>query len=186
MKKLEREILDRLSEDPDIEQSGTNAMTTVHGVLAGAYRGRRAKLDALLTHASTDGGSTALCRGVSDGNLCDAEEPGPPTCPRCISRLNAGKAIGRGSRVPRISSRDPNAMTAGEINRELDRLDEQNSKLGQQMIDQGRGYERPSEYLRKTDPLSTELKKNSDRRMILRIQIEQRYGPGAPRRLPRR
>lgn len=53
---------------------------TVHGVLAGAYRGSRA---ALLTHASEDGGATAVCGGVLPGNLCDVEEPEPPTCERC-------------------------------------------------------------------------------------------------------
>jgi hypothetical protein len=88
-------------------------------------------------------------------------------------------------KIARISSKDPDVMTAGEINKELDKLEEQNSKLTQRMIDAGRGYERPSEYLRMTDPLSMKLRKNSDRRMILRIQIERRYGPGAPRRLPR-
>jgi hypothetical protein len=64
----------------------TNAKVTVHGVLAGAYRGNRAKLDALLTHASVDGGSTALCGNVAEGNLCDAIEPEPPSCKRCFRR----------------------------------------------------------------------------------------------------
>lgn len=58
-------------------------MMTVHSVLAGAYRGCRTKLDVMLTHASNDGGSTAVCGKVADGNLCDVEEPGPPTCKAC-------------------------------------------------------------------------------------------------------
>lgn len=56
---------------------------TVHGVLAAAYRGKRAKLDALLTHGSRDDGSTAVCGNVAEGSLCDQIEPGPPTCKRC-------------------------------------------------------------------------------------------------------
>lgn len=60
----------------------TNGMT-VHGVLAGAYRGKRARLDAMLTHASTDGGSTAVCGNVAEGNLCDVQESGAPTCKKC-------------------------------------------------------------------------------------------------------
>lgn len=94
------------------------------------------------------------------------------------------KARGKTARPFKIATTKPATMTAGAINKELDRLDEQNSALGRQMIDQGRGYERPSEYLRMTDPLSMELRRNSDRRMALRIEIGARYGPGAPTRLP--
>lgn len=58
---------------------------TVHGVLAGAYR---AGLSATyLTHASIDGGETAICRKVKAGNLCDVVEPGTPTCPTCVGKL---------------------------------------------------------------------------------------------------
>jgi hypothetical protein len=84
----------------------------------------------------------------------------------------------------KIANKDPAVMTAGEINKELDKLDEQNSKLGQLMIGAGRGYERPSDYLSMNDPLSTELQQNYERRSRVRAEIERRYGPGAPRRLP--
>lgn len=83
-----------------------------------------------------------------------------------------------------VSNKDPAVMTAGSINKELDKLEEQNSKLGQMMIDTGRGHERPSEYLNMSDPLALELQQNYDRRNKLRAEIERRYGPGAPRRLP--
>lgn len=59
---------------------------TVHGVLAGAYRGNRKDLAVLLTHASADGGSTAVCGVIRPGNLCDIKLPGPPTCKRCARR----------------------------------------------------------------------------------------------------
>jgi hypothetical protein len=68
--------------------SGRVYSMTVHGVLGGAYRGKAAKLDKLLTDASSDGGSTAICGHVADGNLCDAEVPGPPTCSRCARRYS--------------------------------------------------------------------------------------------------
>ena len=90
----------------------------------------------------------------------------------------------RGRRI-RISATNTATMSAGAINKELDRLDARNSELGQQMIDEGRGFERPSDYQNKTDPLSSELNQISDRRMNLRIEIQSRYGPGAPSRLPR-
>jgi hypothetical protein len=84
----------------------------------------------------------------------------------------------------KISKIDPKTMAASQINKELDKLSEQSSKLGQEMIDAGRGHERPSEYLKMTDPLSIELRKNSDRRQALRAEIAVRYGPDAPSRLP--
>ena len=62
------------------------AKMTVHGVLAGAYRGRRNKLDAMLTHASDDEGWTAVCGNVAEGNLCDVKEAGPPSCKPCARR----------------------------------------------------------------------------------------------------
>lgn len=60
-------------------------MITTHALLAGAYRGRRAKLDALLTHSSRDGGATSVCGKVADGNLCDEVVAAAPTCPACAS-----------------------------------------------------------------------------------------------------
>lgn len=79
----------------------------------------------------------------------------------------------------------PEFMTPGEINKELDRLDRQASKVCDQFIAAGRGHERPSEYLKKDDPLSLEAKRISDRQHQLRVEIARRYGPGAPSRLPR-
>lgn len=57
---------------------------TVHGVLAANYRGKALSKRVLLTHASLDQGSTAICKRVKDGELAEAED-GEPTCLRCIS-----------------------------------------------------------------------------------------------------
>ncbi len=76
------------------------------------------------------------------------------------------------------------AMTATQINRELDRLDQERSKLTDQFIELGRGHERASETAKKDDPLSLAWRSISDRHQALRIEIELRYGPGAPSRLP--
>jgi hypothetical protein len=86
--------------------------------------------------------------------------------------------------VFKISTKAPASMTAAEINKELDKLGEQDSALGRLMIEGGRGYELPSEYLKLTDPLSMGLRKNSNRRQDLRIEISFRYGPNPPSRLP--
>lgn len=59
------------------------ASYTSHAVLAGAYAGKVPKLTHTLIHASADGGATAVCGRTS--NLCDVEEPGPPTCARCCA-----------------------------------------------------------------------------------------------------
>ena len=77
-------------------------------------------------------------------------------------------------------------MSAPEINRSLDKLAAEGSRLTHEMIEAGRGNERPSEYMEMTDPLSVRLRSNLERRSALRIEVERRYGPGAPSRLPPR
>lgn len=64
---------------------------TVHGVLGGAYKGKRLSLRALLNHASNDGGDTALCGGVKAGHLVDQygmEPDAVVTCTKCIGKMN--------------------------------------------------------------------------------------------------
>lgn len=84
----------------------------------------------------------------------------------------------------KIATTSPATMTAGAINRELDKLEARDSILTRRMIDAGRGHERPSDYRHKTDPTSAEMNRISERRMRLQIEIGSRYGPGAPSRLP--
>jgi hypothetical protein len=89
-----------------------------------------------------------------------------------------------GGGVMRGIVKDPTVMTAGQINRELDKLDVKDSDVNRRMIDDGRGYELASETWKKTDPLAMEWRFLRDRRMLLRLEIERRYGPRAPHRLP--
>ena len=65
---------------------------TVHPVLVGAYRGRKVqgRKGDLHSHASVDGGLTAVCRRVKEGNLCDLELDELPTCPECLVRIYRG------------------------------------------------------------------------------------------------
>lgn len=79
----------------------------------------------------------------------------------------------------------PEIMTASAINRELDRLDARSLKLSTKLIAAGRGRELPAERMAKTDPLSKKYNAIALRRESLRFEIELRYGPGAPSRLPR-
>lgn len=83
-------------------------------------------------------------------------------------------------------AKDPRTMSAAGINKELDRLDAQRDDFADRMIAAGRGHETPHDYLdkSKTDPLSREAQILHARHMSLRIEVEQRYGPNAPRRLP--
>jgi hypothetical protein len=48
-------------------------------------------------------------------------------------------------------------MTPTQINKAIDKYKEQSRKINEQFIDAGRGNERPSEYLRKNDPLKLYL-----------------------------
>ena len=84
------------------------------------------------------------------------------------------------ARVPK----DPATMTASQINKELDALGKASSKITDEMIAAGRGRERPSETREMTDPLSLKALTIWDRQMTLHSEIERRYGPRAPSRLP--
>lgn len=76
-------------------------------------------------------------------------------------------------------------MTAGEINRLLDRLDKDYYQLMDEFIAQGRGDERPSEWLGKDDALSQRAKHCAGEYHLVRVEMERRYGPNPPARLPR-
>jgi hypothetical protein len=82
--------------------------------------------------------------------------------------------------------KEPRDMTASEINKRLDRLDAEGSKHTKAMIDAGRGHELPTETFKLSDPLAVKMKDNFERRSALYHEIERRYGPGAPNRLPTR
>ena len=82
--------------------------------------------------------------------------------------------------------KSPDVMSAAEINRELDALDVKRSKANRALIDAGRGHELASETATKTDPLAVEFNTVADRQCDLSREIDRRYGPGAPSRLPLR
>ena len=87
--------------------------------------------------------------------------------------------------MPRLSPKDPAELRAGEINKELDRIDALDRAAGQEMIRRGRGHERYTDWWDKPDPLSRAQRAISERRSALQREIDARYGPGAPSRLPR-
>lgn len=60
---------------------------TVHHVLAGAYAGKDLRQRVLLAHASIDGGDTAICGRVKDGNLCDFIVDVEVNCAACIRKI---------------------------------------------------------------------------------------------------
>jgi hypothetical protein len=85
---------------------------------------------------------------------------------------------------PRIA-KDPGGMGAAQINRELDRLDVAGSKITTELIAAGRGTEKILDTIKQADPVALRLRANLERTRALRNEIERRYGPGAPSRLPR-
>jgi hypothetical protein len=81
--------------------------------------------------------------------------------------------------------KSPAIMTAGEINRELDRLEMKRSKLTDEFISQGRGNETWSETAQKGDPLAVQAQEVESRLDDLRFEIRRRMGPNHPSRLPK-
>lgn len=84
-----------------------------------------------------------------------------------------------------MATKPVSEMTAGEINKALDKLDRASSILGDRFIEAGRGHEKPTETWKLDDPLAREFKKLSSERSALHNEMERRYGPGVPSRLPR-
>lgn len=103
------------------------------------------------------------------------------------------KAVSEASRADRELAKqdfadiakDPATMTAGEINKELDKLSKVSSAINDEFLAAGRGHERPSETRYLEDPLSLRWRETSDRLQALHMEIESRYGPGAPSRMPK-
>jgi len=77
-------------------------------------------------------------------------------------------------------NKDPAAMTAGEVNRELKKLDAELSANGRKFIDAGHGDETYEFILSAlaTDPLSRETQKIPARRRALLNEVERECGPG--------
>ena len=90
----------------------------------------------------------------------------------------------RGLEAARISTKIPAEMTASQINKELDRIDAERSKINEKLIAAGRGSETYNETYKKNDPLAQEFRALSDRRSALQIEIHSRMGPGHPSRIP--
>ena len=113
---------------------------------------------------------------------------GPLTTAYTMSSGIIPAALGIGDSVIRGVTGNPkpiSQMTAGEINKALDKIDAQGSQITAAFIAAGRGDERPSEYLSKTDVLSQKALANYQAHMALRNEMERRYGPGTPSRLPK-
>src|SRR5262245_1696178 len=116
--------------------------------------------------------------------LMQQKQIAKPATPQNLSELMK-QPESKAPKLPKASAKEPTTMTAGEINKALDKLDAQDSALTQEFIDAGRGNERPSDIRKKTDPLATRYKALQEQRSKFRIEIELRYGPGAPSRLPK-
>lgn len=80
---------------------------------------------------------------------------------------------------------DPITMTAGQINKELDKLDVLDSANTTAMIAAGLGNEKYTQSVYSENPLSRQRVALAERRAALRYEITQRYGPEAPSRLPK-
>lgn len=111
-----------------------------------------------------------------------SQKDGKRNVDRLIAELEANGP--RESNPFRMSAKDPSDMSAAEINRELDRISAEDSKVNQEFIDAGRGHEKYWDILKKDDPLSRKALALASRRHKLKIEIERRAGPGMSR-LPR-
>lgn len=69
-------------------------------------------------------------------------------------------------------------MTAGEVNRELERLSREQSANCRKFIEAGRGYETWETISRADDPLALEEQRIHARREKLLAEVRRERGPG--------
>jgi hypothetical protein len=81
------------------------------------------------------------------------------------------------------AAKPPEQMTAGEINKALDRLDKKMSELTDKFIAEGMGHLRPTEFP-SGHPLTKMYNQLKDERFSYEMERDLRYGPGSPSRLP--
>ena len=95
--------------------------------------------------------------------------------------------MNRLSTVPGTSGnpKSPSEMTAGEINKALDKLDAESSKLNDEAIAAGLGHLRMSEIEKSDHPIGAKYREHWAKRSPLAMERDLRYGPGAPSRLPK-
>jgi hypothetical protein len=76
----------------------------------------------------------------------------------------------------KISTKDPATMTAGQVNKEMKRLEDLSYGLTKELIAAGRGSERILTTLELKDPLSLRVRAVSDRKEALMSEIKARTG----------
>jgi len=96
--------------------------------------------------------------------------------PQDITSGPASEASARESRIFKVSIEEPGSLTPKEFNDESAMLADQARIINQKLLDAGRGFEKPSETLKKDDPLSREFKAVADRQHRLREESKLRMG----------
>lgn len=81
----------RLTPNARRTQLPPSAVVRVSGLMAGAYKGARQNLAALLTHAWVEGheNGKSLCGKISIASMSDLTSDRPPTCEVCARRLGS-------------------------------------------------------------------------------------------------
>lgn len=91
---------------------------------------------------------------------------------------DGGQFIAKAMTVVGKLNKDVATLTAGQVNKELKKLDDISVKVTDAFIASGRGSERPSDRRGKTDPLTLLDRAIQDRSWALRQEVAARMGPG--------
>jgi hypothetical protein len=84
-----------------------------------------------------------------------------------------------------LTREDVESLSAAAVNKALDRLDAEQSKLLDALIEAGLGTTRLQTILKLDHPVARQYAALTDQILLLQEEIKRRYGPGAPSRLPR-
>lgn len=90
------------------------------------------------------------------------------------------------ARSLRVLTREEIAgLGAAVINKALDRLEKESSEINDELIAAGFGHMGLQQISRLDHPVAQKYNQNYAQLSMLRDEIDRRYGPGAPSRLPR-
>lgn len=119
---------------------------------------------------------TGVYSNITDTDINAAEVELPPGLP-VEEEVAEIKTAGKEKNGAVQDAEDPAQMGGAAINRELEKIRQLESKLTNKFIAAGRGNERPSEYLTKSDTLALEARALFDRKSALLYEAKRRYGP---------
>lgn len=184
----------RHNPNESIDEAGVGRAALIHTQVAKMLDGSLSDGDRVRQIASVNKLSTQQAKAalaIVRKHLDPMSRTGAKQSEKEIAELLAADESLDEAREKKISTKDPATMTGTQINKELDAIDAETEPMSSVFIEAGLGHVRYSDMPKAAEERGGDVLKLwqrqsalEQRRRALSIEIELRYGPGAPRRLP--